>query len=275
MDVIGARVLAMLTEELGMKFWFGLSGLFSLLWLVLLGLGLWWLIGWLQWPPMTVTPSLDAVIGFFTLLWLYFVVTVPWNIVFQAKQLLYEVQVSQQRGIRTDPEAVAYARRWARLALWVALGLHVLTAAVLSVAAYSGVGLIGWLGAGAAILLTLLRPGLRAYTHVRDRLSRLTREVEIPREDAVELRRRLQELEQQLVSLTQRHADTTQHTEGRLHRLETELTEASDKHDTLAEHVRLELVRVERDAQNTVAQVLGDAAVVGHVRELVRFFKTA
>ena len=42
-----------------------------------------------------------------------------------------------------------------------------------------------------------------------------------------------------------------------------------------AEHVRLEVVRVEREAKNTVAQVLGDAAVVGHVRELVRFFKTA
>ena len=41
------------------------------------------------------------------------------------------------------------------------------------------------------------------------------------------------------------------------------------------EHMRLEVVRVEREAKNTVAQVLGDAAVVGHVRELVRFFKTA
>mgnify|MGYP000045797397 CR=1 FL=1 len=30
-----------------------------------------------------------------------------------------------------------------------------------------------------------------------------------------------------------------------------------------------------RDAKNTVAQVLGDAAIVGHVRELVRFFKQA
>lgn len=256
-----------------MKFWFGLSGLFSLFWLSLLGLGVWWLLGGVQqWP---IKPSLDAVIGIFTLLWLYFVVTVPWNIVFQAKQLLFEAQVSQQRGIQTDPEAVAYARRWARIALWVALALHLLTAGVLSVAAYSGVGLIGWLGAGAAILLTLLRPGLRAYTHVRDRLSRLTREVEVPREDAVELRRRLKELEDQLASLTQRHADTTQQTEHRLEAIETRATQVSDKHDTLAEHVRLELVRVEREAQNTVAQVLGDAAVVGHVRELVRFFKTA
>lgn len=257
-----------------MKFWVGLSGLFSLLWLVLLGLGLWWLIGWLQWPVM-VSPSLDMVIGLFTLLWLYFVVTVPWNIVFQAKQLLFEVQVSQQRGIKTDPDAVAYAQRWARLALWAALALHLLTAAVLSVAAYSGVGLIGWLGAGAAILLTLLRPGLRAYTHVRDRLNRLTREVEVPREDAMELRRRVQELEQQVASLTQRHTDVAQQTEHRLEAIETRATEAADAHDSLAEHVRLELVRVEREAQNTISQVLGDAAVVGHVRELVRFFKTA
>lgn len=257
-----------------MKFWFGWSGLFPLLWMVLLGLGLWWLVGWLQWP-VAVSPGLDGVIGFFTLLWLYFVVTVPWNILFQAKQLLFEVQVSQQRGIKTDPEAVAYAQRWARMALWAALALHVLTAAVLSVAAYSGVGLIGWLGAGAAILLTLLRPGLRAYTHVRDRLNRLTREVELPREDAMELRRRVHGLEQQLATLTERQAETAQQTQHRIEAIETRATQAADAHNTLTEHVRLELVRIEREAQNTISKVLGDAAVVGHVRELVRFFKAA
>ena len=57
--------------------------------------------------------------------------------------------------------------------------------------------------------------------------------------------------------------------------LEQRSTALSDQHNELAEHLRLELVRVERDARNTVSQVLGDAAVVGHVRELVRFFKQA
>ena len=250
----------------------GVSGLFQLVWLGVVAVGLWLLAGWLQLP---VSPSLDAIIGVFTLLWLYFVVTVPWNMVFQAKQVLFDAQTSRQRGIQIDPEAVSYAQRWARIALWVALGLHVFTALVLCAVAYSGVGLIGWLGAGAAIVLTLLRPGLRAYAHVRDRLGRFAREVEVPREDAIELRRRLQQVEQQLAALSQKCATTAQQTEQHLHDIDARATQAADRHDTLAEHVRLELVRVEREAKNTVAQVLGDAAVVGHVRELVRFFKTA
>ena len=154
-------------------------------------------------------------------------------------------------------------------------GLKAFTAAVLGLVAYSGVGLIGWMGAAASIVLTLLRPGLRAYAHVRDRLGRFAREVEVPREDALELRRRLLLVEQQLAALGQQIATTNYQTEQRLLAIEQRATETADQHTGLAEHVRLEVVRVEREAKNTVAQVLGDAAVVGHVRELVRFFKTA
>ncbi len=256
----------------GMKVFVGFSALFQLLWMGLVGAALWLLAGWLQLP---VSHNLDAVIGVITLLWLYFVVTVPWNMVFQAKQVLFDAQTSLLRGIQVDPDAVSYAQRWARIALWIALALHAFTAAVLCVVAHSGVGLIGWLGAAAAIVLTLLRPGLRAYAHVRDRLGRFAREVEVPREDAVELRRRVLELEKQLEALRHLCAATHEQTEQKLHALDTRATQAADKHDTLAEHLRLEMVRVEREAKNTVAQVLGDAAVVGHVRELVRFFKMA
>jgi hypothetical protein len=255
-----------------MRVFTSISAVFQLVGLGLAGAGLWLLAGWLRLP---VSPNLDAIIGVTTLLWLYFVVTVPWNMVFQAKQVLFDAQTSHQRGIHIDPDAITYAKRWARIALWIALALHVFTAAVLCLVAQSGVGLIGWLGAAAAIVLTLLRPGLRAYAHVRDRLGRFAREVEVPREDAVELRRRLQLVEQQLAALNQQCATTAQLTDQHLHAIDARATEAADNHDTLAEHMRLELVRVEREAKNTVAQVLGDAAVVGHVRELVRFFKTA
>lgn len=255
-----------------MKAFTGISAVLQLLWLGLVGAGLWLLAGWLHLP---VNPNLDAVMGVVTLLWLYFVVTVPWNMVFQAKQVLFDAQTSRQRGIQIDPDAVSYAQRWARIALWVALALHVFTAAVLCAVAQSGVGLIGWLGAAAAIVLTLLRPGLRAYAHVRNRLGRFAREVEVPREDAVELRRRLLQVEQQLAAFSQQYTTNTHQTEQHLHDIEARATDAADQHDTLAEHVRLEMVRVEREAKNTVAQVLGDAAVVGHVRELLRFFKTA
>jgi hypothetical protein len=174
----------------------------KVLWLGIVGAGLWLLASWLQMP---LAPGLDTVIGLATLLWLFFIVTVPWNMVFQAHQLLFEAKVSAARGIRIDPGALAYARRWSRIALGIAIGLHVLTAIAFCGVALSGIGFIGWFGAIAATLLTLLRPGARAYVHVRDRLSRLGREIEVPREDAVELRRRLQQVEEQLTALTQKH----------------------------------------------------------------------
>jgi hypothetical protein len=244
----------------------------KVLWLALVGAGLWLLASWLKMP---LSPGLDTLIGLVTLLWLFFIVTVPWNMYFQAHQLLFEARVSATRGIAIDPEARAYAQRWSRIALGIAIGLHALTALAFCAVALSGIGFIGWFGAAAAMVLTLLRPGVRAYVHVRDRLGRLSREIEVPREDAVELRRRLLAVEQQLVALTEQHCSLADSTAQHLHTLEQRATASRDQHTDLAEHVRLELVRVEREARNTIAQVLGDAAVVGHVRELVRFFKQA
>ena len=241
-------------------------------WLCLVVGGLWFLASWLQLP---LNPGLDGVIGVITLLWLYFLVTVPWNMYFQAHQVLFDGRLSAQRGISIDTEAVAYATRWARIALAIAVGLHLATALALCAVALSGVGLIGWLGAGAAVVLTLVRPGLRAYAHVRDRLGRFAREIEVPREDAVELRRRLETVEHQWAALKLQIESYQQHNQQRMQDIEARATTATDAHTSLAEHVRLELVRVEREAKNTIAQVLGDAAVVGHVRELVRFFKQA
>lgn len=249
------------------RYWIG-----KVIWLALVGVGLWLLASWLQIP---FSPGLDTLIGLVTLLWLFFIVTVPWNMYFQAHQLLFEAKVSAHRGITIDPEARAYAQRWSRIALGIAIGLHVLTALAFCAVALSGIGFIGWFGAAAATVLMLLRPGVRAYVHVRDRLGRLSREIEVPREDAVELRRRLSALEQQLAALTEQHRDFANSTAQHLQTLDQHTTDIDDRHTDLAEHVRLELVRVEREAKNTIAQVLGDAAVVGHVRELVRFFKQA
>lgn len=248
-------------------FWVG-----RLLWLGLLAAGLWVAVSWLHLP---MAPSLDGILGVVTLLWLFFIVTVPWNMYFQAKQVMYEAEVSSSRGITVDPAAYRYAQRWSRIALGIAIGLHLLTALALCGAALSGVGFMGWFGAGASIVLTVLRPGVRAYAHIRDRLNRLVREIEVPREDAIDLRRRVAQLEHQLTAVTQQHEALAERNAQHLHQLDQRVTEGSDRHTDLAEHMRLELVRVERDAKNTVAQVLGDAAVVGHVRELVRFFKQA
>lgn len=253
------------------RFWSG-WWIGKVLWLAVLGAGLWLLASWFQMP---LAPSLDTVIGLVTLLWLFFIVTVPWNMVFQAHQVLFEAKVSAARGIRIDPEAMAYARRWSRIALGIAIGLHGLTALAFCGVALSGIGFIGWFGAIAATVLTLLRPGVRAYVHVRDRLSRLGREIEVPREDAVDLRRRLQLVEEQLAAMSNQHRNLAEQTVQHLHNLDQRATDSSDRHADLAEHLRLELARVEREAKNTIAQVLGDAAVVGHVRELVRFFKQA
>ncbi len=254
-----------------------MKGVFGVLWLAILGIGLWMLGQWLKLP---LTPNLDAGIGIVTLIWLFFIVTVPWNVYFQAQQILFDAQVSRTRGIAVDESALAYAARWARIAFLIAIGLHVATALALALLAWSGIGFIGWFGAAAAIVLTGVRPGLRAYAHVRNRLSRIGSELEVPREDAYELRQRLATAEAELRTLTQQldlnqAGSFAENASQRLQALEQRATASDDRHNDLAEHTRLELVRVERDAKNTVAQVLGDAAVVGHVRELVRFFKQA
>ncbi|TAE31544.1 MAG: hypothetical protein EAZ92_02700 [Candidatus Kapaibacterium sp.] len=223
---------------------------------------------------------IDWGVALVSLLWLLGIVTIPWNIYFQARTIVSEAEESEKRGITVESSDIAYTKRWADRALLLAVCLHAASAVGMYFLASAGISFMGYFGAGASLLLTFVRPVARGYEYVRKRLARIRQEISFPREDVVRLRADVERLEQELTSL--RFQLSTDEEQSWASGIESRLTEHSahterlrQRLDTLQETNKLEHEKIARDAENASAKALADAAIVSHVREIVRFFKEA
>ncbi|MFD2720087.1 hypothetical protein ACFST9_15295 [Hymenobacter monticola] len=234
----------------------------------------------LHWLQVAVGSLVDWLIGIGIVWWLATVTTLPWNAHFAALGVVQEAEASRERGVAVNEEHVSYARRIAARFRTLAVALHVLTAVVLAVLAYFHVTALGYPAAVAALVLTFARPAARAYEHLADRLRLMQHQVHYPREDVLELRTRVHELESQLQSvltsldatendtwaygLAQQQAADKRHLD-RLDSLLEELTRQNARdHEALA-----------RQTTQEIAKLSEDARFLNQVRELIRFVKTA
>jgi len=75
--------------------------------------------------------------------------------------------------------------------LWLALGAHIGTAAVVAVITYFSGATVGYYFAGFYLLSTAIRPAVAYVAHVRERIMVLTRESTYPRDDVMSLKQRV------------------------------------------------------------------------------------
>jgi hypothetical protein len=257
-----------------MYLYFFVSSITGIVVTVLLAFGI------LQWLHIPAGSFLDWIIGGASFWWLLVIVTVPWNVHFQAKQVLAEAAQSRERDIAVDERQVRYVQSLAKRSLWVALGLHLFSTIGLYTLAATGISSVGYIGSGAALLLTILRPAIRAYEYIYARLTMISQDWKYPREDIVELRNRFVELEEKvkvledqfnleqpysLAATQQRFADETRKDLAKIGANLEELRATNHN-----EHERLS-----REARNAIAQLSTDGQFLDHVREIIRFFKTA
>ena len=234
-------------------------------------------LSWFQIPSGRFA---DWVIGLLSFWWLLMIVTVPWNMYFRAKEVLVEAAQSSERRIKVKPEDVDYVTHLARRSLKIALGCHAFSVIGLYLLAAAGISSVGYIGSGAALLLTGLRPALRAYEYIAMRLSIISREIKYPREDVVEVRNRVAALEQQTRDIRAQLDPNEPTSWAAMQQRQWQAT----RDDLTATRVALENMRalnqaaheqLSRDARQAIAQLTQDGQFLDHVREIIRFFKSA
>ena len=229
---------------------------------------------------ISVGSLIDWTIGFASFWWLLVIVTVPWNVYFDAREALAEAAISQDKGLDIDTKQLGYVSKIARWSIIVAIALHLLSAIGLYILAATGISVVGYVSSGATLLLTLLRPVIRGYQYLATRLAAIRQQIKYPREDALELRGRVKEIEQALKnvetqidpknphSLVAKQQLEWQETRQELRKLRALLEQLEAKN--LVEHERLS-----RETETAMAQLTEDSQVLNNVREIIRFFKTA
>lgn len=232
----------------------------------------------LQWLHVSAGSFIDWVIAIAIFEWLLLIVTVPWNIHFEAKEVLAQGAESTKKNIAVNSEQLKYVTVLASRSLWVAIALHLGSAIALYTLAATGISAVGYLSSGAALLLTVLRPAIRGYQYLAQRLTAIRSQFLHPGEDIVELRNRFAELEftvRNLVAQLNSDDETSwaaiQQRQQRVTRVELTNLAASVEHlrsTNQAEHTQLA-----RDAESAIAQLTDDGQFLNHVREIIRFFK--
>jgi BMFP domain-containing protein YqiC len=147
------------------------------------------------------------------------------------------------------------------------IGLYTLAA--------TGISAVGYVSSGATLLLTALRPAIRAYQYLAVRLSMIREQIKYPREDVVELRVRVSNLEAN-VAIIREKLDTEaniQQQEVKITR--QELARLKALLEKLEAKNQVEHETLSQEAQNAIAQLTEDSQFLNHVREIIRFFKTA
>lgn len=266
--------ITVLPKIKNMYFNFFISSIVGIVVTVLLAFGV------LQWLHIPAGNFLDWVIGGASFWWLLVIVTVPWNVHFQAKEVLAEAAESIEKNIPVDEKQIKYVKALAKRSFWLAIGLHLISAVGLYILAATGISAVGYISSGAALLLTLLRPAISAYEYLYARLRMIRQAFTYPREDILELRNRFSEIEQKIQSLEDQlnpeqsyslvanQQRFSEETRRELARILANLEELRATNQS--EHERLS-----REARNAIAQLSSDGQFLDHVREIIRFFKSA
>ena len=234
--------------------------------------------GILQWLHLDAGSLTDWLIGIASFWWLIVIVTIPWNVYFEAREVLAETKISQEKGITFDEQKRSYLQKVSFWSLTIAIILHILSTAGLYALAVTGISVVGYVSSGAALLLTFLRPAIRAYQYLAARLAMIRQEIKYPREDVMELRQRFKFLEENVAnierkinpqdnnSLVARLQEDNQQARQDLAKLKAQLEQLQAKNELAHEELS-------REASQAISQLTEDSQFLGNVREIIRFIK--
>jgi len=154
--------------------------------------------------------TLDWVMGTLCLVWLLFVLKVPWDLYFQAQSVHFEIRRSHERGVPVITGREEYIVVLKRRLGWLAVGSHLASAFLIAlVTRYTG-GQVGYLFALFYLVATAFRPAAAGYAYLSQKLRSIATEVRYPREDILEVRDRLKTQEEKAESLSVRVEDAVE-----------------------------------------------------------------
>ena len=236
--------------------------------------------GIVQWLNISAGNLIDWSIAIASFWWLLIIVTIPWNIYFEARETLNEAQVSQEKGIEIDLKPLSYVKKVARWSIVSAIALHLVSAIALYLSAITGISNVGYVSSGLTLLLTVLRPAIRGYQYLNIRLSTIKKEVKFPREDAIEINNKVKAIGIAIAKIeAQLDIENPDSLIGKQQQAIKENRLGLARQKALLEEYRakntVEHERLSREAQNAIASLSEDSQFLGHVREIIRFVKTA
>ncbi|HWD79204.1 MAG TPA: hypothetical protein VG497_09980 [Kribbella sp.] len=212
---------------------------------------------------------LTLLLGVACLLWLVLLLTVPWNLSFQAHALIHEIRTSRERGIDVPAEREPEARRIASRMRWFAIGAHLVSAGIVALITYLSGGAIGYYLAGLYLISTFFRPAGAYFAYLRERMTTMLREVKHPRDDLIETLRRLETLKAEVDALKD---GSTEHAR-RLARLDNAQATAAALADTRDRALHAKVDAHARQFEHSLSRLTDNQEVIAGLKAFLRLVR--
>lgn len=218
--------------------------------------------------PLPVVVSLGF--GALCLLWLTVLLTVPWNLYFQARSLIHEIRVSRERGVEVSPERETEALRIAVRMRRAAVAAHLLSAALLAVVTYFSGETVGYYFAVFYLVATFFRPAGAWFSHLRGRMATMLEEVRFPREDVVTLAGRVEALERRAEESEARAAELAE----RLDALTSETRAGFRAATVRADDLDRRLDAMGRTFEDSLSRLTDNQEVLSGIKAFLRLIRS-
>ncbi|NUU22149.1 MAG: hypothetical protein HOV68_11650 [Streptomycetaceae bacterium] len=208
--------------------------------------------------------------GALFLLWQIVLLTVPWGLYFQARNVIREIHLAREQGTDVPVSREAEAVRIAGRLKWAAVGAHLVSAGVVAVITFVSGREVGYYFSGFYLLSTVFRPAQAYFAHLRVRLRGMLQDVKYPHENVVELRGRVAAAEREIETL-QRRLEASDEAAAELRRLIEEVEVASAARDNKLDR---QLDAVGRRFEDTVNRMTDNREVIAGIKAFLRLIRT-
>lgn len=230
----------------------------------------------------TVAPSpkvlLDVVTGAVALLWLLFILKVPWDLYFETNNILFEMKRSEEKKIPVNKERKRYIERMRLITASVAIGSHIASALIIAGLTYFTQGQIGYYFSFFYLLTTVFRPSSQAYYYLINKLREIRGEILYPREDVEKLKSDLVFAIDRLTSLEER----IKNSESRLNvseetskTLRSELSDVNFAIERVDKTFQSRLQLLTTEVERALTKAFDQQDVINGLRAFARLIKQA
>lgn len=208
-----------------------------------------------------------------SLVWLFLLVKIPWDLYFAARRGRVDADESKARGIAVAPEDREDLATLERRLLWAALAAHVFTAA--------GIWFIGSLSGGMVrrefawlfLFSAAFRPAWEVHKYLRLRLAELSGRVRYPRQDVLELLMRFELLAKQVGTLDARQHEHITTASAYAETNDARVRQLQSTHQHESSRLAQRITDLSTRFEQAVAQMSSDQELLAGVRAFARMFR--
>ncbi len=219
------------------------------------------------------TLILDATMTLLSLAGLALVLKLPWDLYFEARALREEQVESERRGIPVDPDDVRAAAAMPRRLLSLCVALHIGAALLASGASWLSGGLLGYYFAAFFLVSTGFRPMAAFYQHALARIRELRTRARYPREDALALSGRIEDLRHRSEAHAACLENLSEEYRSRIERLEVELASERAARNADRERYEYRADRLGEEMTRAVERLTSDQELLRGLRAMVKLIK--